>query len=243
MNLNSFSLNYGLADLKEIGKAELLAYFLSEVDGVVEFEPRVISSLIADMGFAQVNNSRLIQKIRLHKSFVKGKKKGTFKLSVKRLSELKNLYPDISESEEVISDSSILPDNLLKDTKRGYLIKLGQQINSAYENNLFDACSLMMRRMLEVLLIHCFEEAGIESQIKDSDGNYQNLKSIINKANSSAVLDLSNDAKKEIHEFRELGNLSAHRVKYNCRKNDIKPTRLKYRAIIEELLYASNLIQ
>ncbi len=120
---------------------------------------------------------------------------------------------------------------------------MAQQINSAYENNLFDACALMMRRLLEILIIHCFESEGIEDQIKDSDGSYQNLKSLINKAKSKPEIKLSSDVKKDIDQFRELGNLSAHRVKYNCRRDDIRPLRLGYRAVIEELLYAAALVK
>jgi hypothetical protein len=156
---------------------------------------------------------------------------------------LRIVIPDVLESEDVISDDSILPEILLKETGRPYLIKLAQQINSAYENNLFDACSLMMRRLLEVLLIHCFESAGIDNAVKDDDGNFKNLKTLINTAISRVEIKISNDVKKDIDKFRELGNLSAHRVKYNCRRDDIRVVRLDYRAVVEELLYASNLVK
>jgi len=101
----------------------------------------------------------------------------------------------------------------------------------------------MMRRLLEVLLIHCFEAAKIEDAAKDQDGNYQNLKTLINKAISRTEITISNDVKKDIDKFRELGNLSAHRVKYNCRRDDIRKDKLGYRAIVEELLYISALIK
>ena len=165
-----------------------------------------------------------------------------FRLSAKKLASLKSAYPDVSESEEILSDDSILPEILLQETKRSYLVKLAQQINSAYEHNLFDACSLMMRRLLEVLLIHCFEHANIEADVKDSEGNYQNLKTLINKAISRTEIRISNDVRKDMDKFRELGNLSAHRVKYNCRRDDIRVTKLEYRAVIEELLYVSGLV-
>ena len=101
----------------------------------------------------------------------------------------------------------------------------------------------MMRRLLEILLIHCFENANILEDIKDNDGNYQNLKTLINKAKSRPEISLSSDVKKEIDQFRELGNLSAHRMKYNCRRDDIRTKRIEYRAVIEELLYASSLVK
>ena len=46
-----------------------------------------------------------------------------------------------------------------------------------------------------------------------------------------------------MNQVRELGNLSAHRVKYNCRKDDIRTIYLQYRAVVEELLYIGGLIK
>jgi hypothetical protein len=243
MKLELFSQKYELVEKTEIDKVVFLAYFLHQNNGEQEFTVSDISSIMFALGFAKPNQARLKNNITKSSSFIKGSKQGFFKLSAKKLSELRVIIPDISESEEIVSDDSILPEILLKETKRPYLIKLAQQINSSYENNLFDACSLMMRRLLEVLLIHCFESAGISDSVKDDDGNFKNLKTLINTAISRVEIKISNDVKKDIDKFRELGNLSAHRVKYNCRKDDIRVVRLDYRAVIEELLYISNLIK
>lgn len=243
MKIQDFSNQADLVNKQEIEKVELLAYFLAENKQEQEFTVADISSIIFALGFAKPNQTRLKGKVEKSKSFVKGSKKNLFRLSAKKVSELKSIFPDINESEEVISDDSILPEILLQETKRPYLIKLAKQINSSYENNLFDACSLMMRRLLEVLLIHCFEASKIENDIKDNEGNYKNLKTLINKAISRPEIAISNDVKKDIDKFRELGNLSAHRVKYNCRRDDIRADKLSYRAIIEELLYVSTLIK
>jgi len=243
MKVEVFSQKYELVNKTEIDKVTFLAYFLHQNNDEPEFTVSDVSSIIFALGFAKPNQGRLKNNIAKSSSFIKGSKQGLFKLSAKKLSELRSVIPDISESEDVISDDSILPEILLKETNRPYLIRLAQQINSAYENNLFDACSLMMRRLLEVLLIHCFESAGIDDAVKDDDGNFKNLKTLINMAISRVEINISNDVKKDIDKFRELGNLSAHRVKYNCRRDDIRVVRLDYRAVIEELLYASNLVK
>jgi hypothetical protein len=243
MKVEQFSNLASLADKKELEKIELLAFYFSENKGQSEFTVSDMCSILVGLGFAGPNAARLKGKLQKSKSFVKGTKKDLFRLSVKRNKELRTDFPDLSESEEITSDDSLLPEILFKEAKRNYLLKVAQQINASYENNLFDACVLMMRRLLEILLIHCFEETGIQDQVKDADGNYQNLKKLINKAKSKTEIPLSTDAKKDIDNFRELGNLSAHRVKYNCRRDDIRPLRLGYRAIVEELLYASGLVK
>lgn len=243
MKVEIFSQKYNLVEKSEIDKVLYLAYYLHQNKQEIEFTINDVSSIIFALGFARPNQSRLKAKITKSKSFVKGSKKDLFRLSAKTLSELGEIIPDITESEEIMSDDSILPEILLKESKRQYLIKLAQQINSSYENNLFDACTLMMRRLLEVLLIHCFEAESIEADVKDDEGNYKNLKTLINTAISRPEIKLSNDAKKDMDKFRELGNLSAHRVKYSCRKDDIRVVKLEFRAVVEELLYAAKLLK
>lgn len=243
MKVEQFANISSLSDKKELEKIELLAFYFSENKQQDEFTVPDMCSILVGLGFAKPNATRLSGKLKKSKLFVRGSKKDLFRLSVKRTNDLRNEYPDLAESEEITSDDSLLPEILLKEANRSYLLKSAQQINAAYENNLFDACALMMRRLLEILLIHCFEAASIEDQVKDPDGNYENLKTLINKAKSRPEISLSSDAKKDIDNFRELGNLSAHRVKYNCRRDDIRPIRIGYRAIVEELLYASGLVK
>ena len=243
MKVEQFSTLAKLDEKKELEKVELLAFYFSENKDQAEFTVSDVCSILSSLGFANPNIGRLKANIQKSRAFVKGARKDLFKLSVKRVKKFRSEYPDLSESEEVISDDSLIPEVLFKEANRQYLLKVAQQINAAYENNLFDACALMMRRLLEILLIHCFEHAGIESDVKDPDGNYQNLKTLINKAKSRSEISLSADAKKDIDNFRELGNLSAHRVKYNCRRDDIRPQRIGYRAIVEELLYVADLVK
>lgn len=243
MKVEQFSNLVSLADKMELEKIELLAFYFSENKEQNEFAVSDMCSMLVALGFAMPNATRLKEKMKKSQSFVKGRKKDLFRLSVKRNNELRTNWPDLSESEEITSDDSLLPEILFKEAKRNYLLKIAQQINSSYENNLFDACALMMRRLLEILLIHCFEEAGIQDQVQDADGSYQNLKTLINKAKSRTEINLSSDARKDIDNFRELGNLSAHRIKYNCRRDDIRALRIAYRAVVEELLYASGLIK
>ncbi|WP_019340239.1 DUF4145 domain-containing protein [Stutzerimonas stutzeri] len=243
MKLEVFANIAKLNDRTELEKAEYLAFYFSENKDQSEIEAKDLSAVLTALGFARPNSSRLLSKIRKSRSFVKGTQENSFRLAPKRRSEIKLEIPDITDIEEIISDDSILPEILFTNTKRPYLIKIAQQINSCYENNLFDACSLMMRRLLEILLIHCFEETGLGEQAKDQEGNYNNLKTLINKATSRKEIGLSPESKKEIDSYRELGNLSAHRIKYNCRKSDIKNVRIIYRALIEELLYIAKLTQ
>lgn len=151
--------------------------------------------------------------------------------------QLKESLVQTEESEEVISDSSVLPEILFDNLRRPYLLRTVKQINASYEANLFDATALLMRRLLEILLIHAFQTAGLESEVQDPAGNFQPLKGLINKASSRPEITLSPSVARSMDQFRELGNLSAHLIHYNCRRDDIRHLRMDYRSVIEELLF------
>ncbi|MDD5383377.1 MAG: DUF4145 domain-containing protein [Gallionella sp.] len=241
MKIEEFARITNLTHASELDKVAHLAYYFAENKDQQEFEIAQMCSILVALGYAAPNSTRLKRNIQKSKDFVKGSSKNTYRLSVKAKEVFKENFPEISESEEILSDDSLLPEILFQETRRPYLIRIAQQVNSSYENNLFDACTLMMRRLLEILIIHSFQHHGIEKEIQDADGNYQNLKLLISKAKSRAKISLSPSVRRSIDDFRELGNLSAHRIAYNCRRDDIRPLRLEYRAVIEELLYKAGL--
>ena len=175
------------------------------------------------LGFAKPNTSRLRQRIQKSKEFwTRHSKKNTFRLSIAKRGALRELYPDLSESEEVVSDDSLLPEVLFDEAKRRYLKKIVQQINSSYENNLFDACALLMRRLLEILSYSLISKPVDRRSDQRSRRGVRNLNTLINKAMSRKEIGLSAPIKKNIDQFRKLGNLSCTRITYNCRKDDIR---------------------
>lgn len=143
------------------------------------------------------------------------------------------------ENETVVQEGTILPNALFSDLPPN-VQSLCKQINASYENNLFDCTAVIMRRLLESLLVLSYQKAGIESEIMN--GNYHvTLDKIIKNAEANKTLTLSGNTRKDMVLFKDLGNYSAHKIWYNCTQGDIKPHLLKYRAIIEELLYKAGL--
>lgn len=159
--------------------------------------------------------------------------------------QMENWTEDILnwESDEKIAENqTILPEKLYSNT-RNYIEQLAKQINASYENNLFDCTAVMMRRLMEVLIILMFQNEQIESKILDKQGNnYVNLEKMIKIANSEPLFKLSKNTQQDMDVFRELGNLSAHKIWYNSTKKDIETLILRYRAMIEELLYKAKVI-
>lgn len=138
-------------------------------------------------------------------------------------------------------EESILPEALFKDLSPNFQ-SLCKQINASYENNLFDCTAVMMRRLLEGLLVLSYQNYGIESEITTKDHvHHVTLDKIIKNAEQNTTLGLSGNTKKELSIFKDIGNYSAHKIWYNCTQRDIEPHILKYRVIIEELIYKSGL--
>lgn len=138
------------------------------------------------------------------------------------------------------SEDTVLPRPVYEST-RGFIESLAKQINASYEYNIFDGCAVLMRRLAEILLILAYEHLSIESEIQDHRGHYQPLEKIIENAKTNKTLKLTKDSRALVDEFRQIGNFSAHKIYYNCRRGDLKQISFQYRATIEELLYKSGI--
>ena len=134
---------------------------------------------------------------------------------------------------------TVLPEDLFQSLP-GNIQSLCKQINASYENNLFDCTAVIMRRLFESLLVLSYQKAGIESEIMNGY-HHLTLDKIIKNAEQNKILALSSNTKKDMALFKDLGNYSAHKIWYNCTQGDIKPHILRYRVIVEELMYKAGL--
>ncbi len=199
-----------------------------------------INEYFVQNALPKYNQTYLKKDLRLSKNVMRGNGLNTFKPVRKYQDDMSIKFPFIeTKSEEIVTDDIILPDSLLVST-RGYIESLGKQINASYNNNIFDGCAVLMRRLLELLLIHSYDEAGRMDDIAEGDG-IKNLSYIINYTMSNKPFKLSKEANETLDDFRQLGNFSAHKIQYNAKRKDVDNVKLRYRMTIEELLYASKL--
>lgn len=144
------------------------------------------------------------------------------------------------DSTSIEQDGTILPSSIFENLSPN-IQSLCKQINASYENNLFDCTAVMMRRLLEGLLVLSYQNLDAEKEITEKSGWHSTLDKIIRNAEQNAKLALSANTRKDMALFKDLGNYSAHKICYNSTQQDIKPHILKYRVIIEELMYKSGL--
>ena len=75
----------------------------------------------------------------------------------------------------------VVPTTLVRGT-RGYIERIANQANGAYENGWYDACAVMIRRLLETLIIEAFEKHTIADKIKNASGDFLYLGDLVDKA-------------------------------------------------------------
>src|ERR1035438_10481242 len=79
------------------------------------------------------------------------------------------------------STQQVLPHAMVRST-RGYLERVCYQMNGCYEKGWFDACAVMMRRMLETLIIEVFEHYKLDQSIKNpSTGEFYFLRDLVER--------------------------------------------------------------
>lgn len=241
MTLEGFISESQLLDASELDRVKLLAFYYSQTTQLKEFLVSDACEWMLKLDFPQPNASRLLKNIRKSRAFVKGEGENAFRLHATELSSLKKQYSFLIErSETIISTDSILPSSLFSNT-RGFIEQLALQVNACYSHSLNDACAVLMRRIIEVCLILSYQNHGIEGQILNTDSSHKSLNDIIGHAKTSTVLNLTKESKACLDTFRVLGNLSAHKIFYNCRRADLERVALEFRALFEELLYKSGI--
>jgi hypothetical protein len=161
---------------------------------------------------------------------------------------------NVAKSVQAAADSCLLPpveitpidkhivlsQYLFKST-RGYLENIVYQVNTSYENACYDACSVMIRRLVEILIIETYEYNHIEYKIKKLNGDFFSLDDLINCCLSESKWNLSRNTKRGLRSVKALGDLSAHSRRYNTNRNDLDKVIADLRVIAEELLYLSGL--
>ena len=136
---------------------------------------------------------------------------------------------------------NVLPHALVNNT-RGYIERVADQINGCYEKGWFDGCAVMMRRLLETLIIECFEANKIANKIKNSStGDFFYLSDLISKTLKESTWNLGRNTKKALPSLKSIGDQSAHSRRYNAHREDIDKLIPDFRTVCQEFLYIAKL--
>lgn len=124
---------------------------------------------------------------------------------------------------------------------RGYIERVVHQINGAYASGWYDACAVMIRRLVETLIIESFEKHGIIDKIKSPNGDLLFLRDLITITLAETAWNLSRNTKQALPRLKDVGDLSAHSRRYIAQRKDIDKLIQDLRVVVQEFIALAEL--
>jgi hypothetical protein len=98
-----------------------------------------------------------------------------------------------------LEEAGVFPLVKLNQTKRGYLVAIGRQMNGCFASGWYDGCAVMMRRLLESSIIEAFEARKLDAKIKDpKSGDFAQLTGLVQAALAEPTWNLPRNVKREL---------------------------------------------
>ncbi len=225
----------------EARRATLVCYFEYKENQTNSFSTKDISTMLQHAGYCAPNKSRLTNSlVKSQKAFLLDPKSNLI-FRPAALQQLDREYGQLWNDSVTIESSSELIDEVKFCGKEHNIDRLIKQINHSYSSNCYDACAVLMRRVFEILIVLTYQKYGIDTEIQDANGNYNQLDSLVKKIINNTTIKLGR-IKSDFHLIREVGNYSAHGLTYTAGRKDIDDIKLKYRVMLDELFSKSGLV-
>jgi hypothetical protein len=223
-------------NLNQTEEAIALLWFYRQTQAFEERSASELSADFRDEGYSAPNATRLGNGLSRNRRTVTGRRRGTFQINSRYLDELDAAYGALMVNIPARSASPlILPEDFGRGTR--HLEQLVIETNGSYEHGYYDACAVMLRRILESLIISVFVSRQQADLIR-VDGNFLSLEALILKASTFDQLNLARDARRIMGQIKEIGDVAAHNRNYLTRQQDIDDVKLGARRILDELLQA-----
>lgn len=136
---------------------------------------------------------------------------------------------------EIKAPNDELIDTDLFDNTEYYLMNLGNQICITYRAGTYDGCLALIRKLLETLIIECFERYNIDELIKNSS-NFLPLSHLIIAFENSPKWNASRNIRSSFKRIKKYGDLSAHNRRFIAKKSDIDRISDDFRQAIQEII-------
>lgn len=220
--------------LKPSEQIPYFGYFLINYQKQPSFSAKDIDSCFTQVHLpAYTNISAYLTKEKQAKRLLKNKNGGYILSKI----ESDQIATKIGEIKVKNPSTDLFPFELLDGT-RAYLIKTAKQAVLCYDYQLYDACLVMIRRLIETLIIELFERHNIKEEIQDSNGNYFFCADLIDKLLSEKkAWTIGRNSIKALPDIKAKGDLSAHNRRFNATKADVDSIKSGLRVVLEELVH------
>ncbi|ALF53982.1 hypothetical protein ACX27_15765 [Nostoc piscinale CENA21] len=240
MELEEFCIRLNQINLSNAERALAILWLYDCETPNVQMTANQLARTIYKTGLGNPNPSKLGDLIAQTKLALKGK--SGFHLKPTARNMIKDWLKPIFEGSlaDVDLEHGYLPEAIWKNT-RGYVEKIALQVNGCFQYGFYDGASVLLRRLVETLLIECYEHENVQVRISDSDGNYFMLSKIIADAVDKNGLSLGRETKNVLHDLKAIGDRAAHNRRYNAVRADLERIQLGVRLVVDELIQLAEL--
>lgn len=120
--------------------------------------------------------------------------------------------------------------------KDKYVREIVFEVNRCFRNGAYNACSVVMRRLIETLIIQAHEKKGTVNTAQDTAGHYYKLEKLIDGVVANNPFNLSRNALDALPKLKRIGDWGAHNRNVLIRESDIEDIKMDARLCFEELL-------
>jgi hypothetical protein len=146
------------------------------------------------------------------------------------------IVPTLSSTAPHDPTDDLFPLKIVEHT-RDYIEKIAIQACGCYDQGWFDACAVMIRRLLETLVIECFEHHKIGHKIQNNNGDYLYLRDLVTSFLSEPNWNVGRNVKSGLPKIKDIGDFSAHSRRFTAKKADIDKYQIEIRTAIEEMVH------
>ena len=148
---------------------------------------------------------------------------------------IKNVKAEIERtfSEEGKTKEIMISENVLSKIPSP-LPKIWHEIEGCYRHGYFCACSILLRKILEIAIHKKFKKSfGNDSKLRSKEGNLFSLKTRMDIARQNQFI--SSSLAKELKAIKWFGDVGAHQDNITLTESDVKPNMKLMRLILEEI--------
>lgn len=117
-----------------------------------------------------------------------------------------------------------------------YIKATATEMVHCYDAGFYNATLVLMRKLIETLIIECFERYGFDNDIKDPKGAFFYLSDLIPHYLNSTKWNASRNINKSLLSVKRFGDLSAHNRRYLAKKSDIDGIKVDLRQALQEIV-------
>lgn len=229
----------GFVDLKPSEQIPFFGYYLIHEKGIGAFSSKDIDDCFTQSFLSPYSNiSAFLSKSSKQKDRrILKSKNGGYVLSRNEMDRIESLIGKV----RVKQPSNDLFSMDIFDNTRHYLQRTARQVIICYDYEQYDACFVMIRRLIETLIIEIFEVYGEQERIKGKDGHYLFCGDLIDKLlEEKTKWTIGRNTEKELPIIKKIADNCAHNRRFNANRGDVDKIKLGLRISLEELVHLAH---